>query len=94
MFFPVLFLLLFSIVGFYLNKNKSIHLSKNQKLASFPPTDTSFFIYFYPSYNNLARVVNWQPYITKLLTIILGDSLSVMNSDEINLFLSKVKNFL
>ena len=95
MFYPVLFLLLLSIVGFYLNKNKSVHLSKSQKLSSLP----SYYGYLAFLYIFIPAIIIWlglligKSFILQnYLTIILGDALSVMNSDEINLFLSKVKN--
>ena len=95
MFYPVLFLLLLSIVGFYLNKNKSVHLSKSQKLSSLP----SYYGYLAFLYIFIPAIIIWlglligKSFILQnYLTIILGDALSVMNSDEINLSLSKVKN--
>ena len=95
MFYPVLFLLLLSIVGFYLNKNKSVYLSKNQKLASLP----AYYGYLAFLYIFVPAIIIWlglligKSFILQnYLILTLGDSLSVMNSDEINLFMSKVKN--
>ena len=95
MFYPVLFLLLLSIIGFYLNKNRSVHLSKNQKLASLP----AYYGYLAFLYIFIPAIILWlglligkSIILQKYLILILEDSLSVMNSDEINLFLSKVKN--
>jgi len=95
MFYPVLFLLLLSIVGFYLNKNKSVHLSKSQKLSSLP----SYYGYLAFLYIFIPAIIIWlglligKSFILQnYLILTLGDSLSVMNSDEINLFMSKVKN--
>ena len=95
MFYPVLFLLLLSVVGFYLNKNKSVYLSKNQKLASLP----AYYGYLAFLYIFVPAIIIWlglligKSFILQnYLILTLGDSLSVMNSDEINLFMSKVKN--
>ena len=95
MFYPVLFLLLLSIVGFYLNKNKSVYLSKNQKLASLP----AYYGYLAFLYIFVPAIIIWLGLLIgknfilqNYLILTLGDSLSIMNSDEINLFMSKVKN--
>ena len=95
MFYPVLFLLLLSVVGFYLNKNKSVYLSKNQKLASLP----AYYGYLAFLYIFVPAIIIWLGLLIgknfilqNYLILTLGDSLSVMNSDEINLFMSKVKN--
>ena len=64
MFYPVLFLLLLSIVGFYLNKNKSVQLSKNQKLASLPAY-----------YGYLAFLYIFIPAIILWLGLLIGESI-------------------
>ena len=57
MFYPVLFLLLLSVVGFYLNKNKSVYLSKNQKLASLP----AYYGYLAFLYIFVPAIIIWVP---------------------------------
>ena len=96
MFYPVLFLLLLSIIGFYLNKNRSVHLSKNQKLASLP----AYYGYLAFLYIFIPAIILWlglligkSIILQKYLILILEDSLSVMNSDEINLFLTFCSQF-
>ena len=84
MFYPVLFLLLLSIVGFYLNKNKSVHLSKNQKLASLP----AYYGYLAFLYIFIPAIIIWlglligKSFILQnYLTAILVDSFIVINLD-------------
>ena len=93
MFYPVLFLLLLSIVGFYLNKNKSVYLSKNQKLASLP----AYYGYLAFLYIFVPAIIIWlglligKSFILQnYLILTLGDSLSIMNSDEIKFRINSI----
>ena len=95
MFYPVLFLLVLSVGGYYLGINKSKQLSRNQSLASLP----AYYGYLTFLYICIPTLTIWfllligkNFILSQYLMSILSENLQLMSTNEIKLFFSKVKN--
>ena len=95
MFYPVLFLLVLSVGGYYLGIKRSKELSKDQRLASLP----AYYGYLTFLYISIPTIIVWfilligkNFILAQYLMAVLSDHLQLMSSNEIKLFFSKAKN--
>ena len=95
MFYPVLFLIILSVGGYYLGIKRSKELSKDQRLASLP----AYYGYLTFLYICIPTIIVWfilligkNFILAQYLMAVLSDHLQLMNSNEIKLFFSKAKN--
>ena len=95
MFYPVLFLLVLSVGGYYLGIKRSKELSKDQRLASLP----AYYGYITFLYICIRTIIDWfilligkNLILAQYLMAVLSDHLQLMSSNEIKLFFSKAKN--
>lgn len=95
MFYPVLFLLVLSVGGYYLGINKSKQLSRNQSLASLPAY-YGYLTFFYICIPTLTiwflLLIGKNFILSQYLMSILSENLQLMSTNEIKLFFSKAKN--
>ena len=95
MFYPLVALFIFSALGFYLGKTKSIKLSKSQKLASLP----NYYGYLSLFYILIPSLLLWFVLLTtqefilnKYIYSLLKEAIDTYEANELNLLFSKIQN--